>query len=165
MALPCGTAAPDFALSGTSGKQFILSDVLTRGPAVLFFFKISCPVCQFAFPYFERLWQIHKTEPCTFLGVSQDSKADTEKFIKQFGITFPVALDDPQRYIASNNYKLTNVPTIYLVNRSAEIELSSVGWSRADAEEINLKLSMTNPAQQQFPLFKPGEEIAEFKAG
>ncbi len=165
MALSCGQTAPDFALTSTNGKQFILSEVLTRGPAVLFFFKISCPVCQFTAPYFERLWQIHKTEPCTVLGISQDSKADTEKFIKQFGLTFPVALDDPQRYIASNNYKLTNVPTVYLVNRSAEIEVSSVGWLRAEVEEINLKLSMTNPAQQQFSFFKPGEEVAEFKAG
>jgi peroxiredoxin len=165
MAIPCGKTAPDFALTGTDGKSFILSDLLTRGPAVLFFFKVSCPVCQFAFPYFERLWQLHKTEPCTFLGISQDNKADTEKFIKQFGITFPVALDDPQRYIASNNYKLTNVPTTYFVNRSCEIEVSSVGWMRDDLEQINLKLSMTNPAQQQFALFKPGEQIDSFKAG
>jgi peroxiredoxin len=165
MALPCDVQAPDFALTSTAGKPVILSDVLKRGPAVLAFFKISCPVCQYAFPYIERMWQVHKPEPVTFLGVSQDSLSDTQSFIKQYRLTFPVVLDESPRYVASNEYKLTNVPTIYLVDRDGEIRVSSVGWARKDMEELNLKLSMMDPAQQQFPIFKPGEEVAEFKAG
>ena len=165
MALPCDVQAPDFALTSTAGKPVILSDVLKRGPAVLAFFKISCPVCQYAFPYIERMWQVHKPEPVTFLGVSQDSLSDTQSFIKQYRLTFPVVLDESPRYVASNEYKLTNVPTIYLVDRDGEIRVSSVGWARKDMEELNLKLSMLDPAQQQFPIFKPGEEVAEFKAG
>ena len=165
MALPCDVQAPDFALTSTAGKPVILSDVLKRGPAVLAFFKISCPVCQYAFPFIERMWQVHKPEPVTFLGVSQDSLSDTQSFIKQYRLTFPVVLDESPRYVASNEYKLTNVPTIYLVDRDSEILVSSVGWSRQDMEELNLKLSMMDPAKQQFPIFKPGEEVAEFKAG
>ena len=165
MALPCDVQAPDFALTSTAGKPVILSDVLKRGPAVLAFFKISCPVCQYAFPYIERMWQVHKPEPVTFLGVSQDSLSDTQSFIKQYRLTFPVVLDESPRYVASNEYKLTNVPTIYLVDRDGEIRVSSVGWARKDMEELNHKLSMMDPAQQQFPIFKPGEEVAEFKAG
>jgi peroxiredoxin len=165
MALPCDVQAPDFALTSTAGKPVIFSDVLKRGPAVLAFFKISCPVCQYAFPYIERMWQVHKPEPVTFLGVSQDSLSDTQSFIKQYRLTFPVVLDESPRYVASNEYKLTNVPTIYLVDRDGEIRVSSVGWARKDMEELNLKLSMMDPAQQQFPIFKPGEEVAEFKAG
>ena len=165
MALACGLQAQEFALTSTKGTPLILSEALKRGPAVLAFFKVGCPVCQYAFPYLERLWQVHKPEPVSFVGISQDSPADTEKFIKQYGITFTVALDDPQRYIVSNAYKLTNVPTVYLVDRDATIEVSSVGWSRRDLEEINQKLSMMNAANQQFPIFTTGEDIAEFKAG
>ena len=165
MALPSAVSAPDFALTSTTGKAVILSDILKRGPAVLAFFKISCPVCQYAFPYIERMWQVHRTEPVTFLGISQDPLADTLAFMKQYGITFPVVLDEAPRYIASNAYKLTNVPTVYLVDRDGEIQVSSVGWLRKELEEINLKLSMMDPAQQQFPIFKPGEDVAEFKAG
>jgi peroxiredoxin len=165
MALACGIDAPDFALTTLSGKPVILSDILKRGPAVLAFFKISCPVCQYAFPYIERMWQVHKPEPVSFVGISQDSASDTQSFIKQYRLTFPVVLDEAPRYIASNAYKLTNVPTVFLVDRTGEIQVSSVGWSRKDMEELNLKLSMMDPAQQQFPIFKPGEEVAEFKAG
>jgi peroxiredoxin len=165
MAVACGVKAPDFALTSTKGKSLILSEVLNRGPLVLGFFKVSCPVCQYAFPYLERLWQVHKTEAATFLGISQDNAADTEAFVTRYGLSFPIAMDDPARYIVSHAYKLTNVPTIYLIDRGGEIQLSSVGWARRDFEELNLKLSMMNPAQQQHPLFKPGERIAEFKAG
>lgn len=165
MALPSGIKAPEFALTTTNGKPVILSELLTRGPAVVAFFKISCPVCQYAFPYLERMWQLHKPEPVSFLGISEDSLPDTQSFIKQYGITFPVALDEAPRYVASNEYKLTNVPSIFLIDRDGDIQASSVGWARKEMEEINLKLSMMDPAQQQFPIFKPGEEVAEFKAG
>lgn len=165
MAVACGVEAPSFALTSTKGKSLILSEILTRGPLVLGFFKVSCPVCHYAFPYLERLWQVHKTEAVTFLGISQDNVAETEAFMTRYGLTFPIAVDDSPRYIVSNAYKLTNVPTIYLIDRDGEIQLSSVGWARQDFEELNLKLSMMNPAQQQHPLFKAGEQVAEFKAG
>lgn len=165
MAVASGIKAPDFALTSTKGKSLILSDLLKNGPALLAFFKVSCPVCQYAFPFLERLWEIHKSDPVTVIGISQDNEADTEHFIKKYGVTFHVALDNPARYIVSNAYKLTNVPTVYLIDRDGEIQVSSVGWSRQDIDEINLKLSMMNPAQQPVSLFKVGEEIAAFKAG
>jgi peroxiredoxin len=165
MALACGVRGPEFALTSTSGKQLVLSELLRNGPAVIAFFKVGCPVCQYAFPYLERMWQVHKTEAVTLIGISQDNAADTANFVKKYGVTFPIALDDPARYIVSNAYKLTNVPSIFLINRDGEIEVSSIGWSRKDVEEINLKLSMMDPAQQQHPIFRPGEDVAEFKAG
>jgi peroxiredoxin len=163
--LSIGTNAPEFALNTISGRSAILSELIKPGPAVLAFFKVSCPTCQYAFPHFERLFQIHKPEPCSFLGVSQDNAADTQAFAKRYGITFPIAIDDAARYVVSNAYKLTTVPTVYLVDRDGVIQVSSVGWARKDVEELNLKLSMMDSAQQQFPIFKPGEEISEYKAG
>lgn len=161
MALPASVKAPEFSLTTTSGKPVTLSELTKRGPVVLAFFKVGCPTCQYAFPYLERLFQAHKSEPVSFLGISQDDAADTRAFVKQYGVTFPVALDDPQRYIVSNAYKLTNVPTVYLVGQDGKIQMSSVGWARRDIEDLNLKLSN----QQQHSIFKPGEEVAEYKAG
>ena len=56
-ALEAGIVAPDFILPTVDGKQVSLAQALKKGPVVLAFFKISCPVCQYAFPYFERLYQ------------------------------------------------------------------------------------------------------------
>lgn len=165
MALPNGAKAQEFTLKTTTGKSIVLSELMKRGPVVLAFFKVSCPTCQYAFPYFERMSQLHKTEAATILGISQNDASETQAFMQQYGVTFPVAIDDSKKYIVSNAYKLTNVPTAYLVDRDGRIQATSVGWARKDMEEMNAKLSMMDAAQQQHSLFKPGEDVAEFKAG
>ena len=71
------------------------------------------------------------------MGISQNTKKDTAAFIKQFGITFPVLLDDTRTYPVSNAYGLTNVPSIFWIAEDGEIEISSVGWVRKEMEEFN----------------------------
>ena len=53
-ALSAGKTAPDFRLKSRDNKEFSLADALTRGPVLLVFFKVSCPTCQYAFPFYER---------------------------------------------------------------------------------------------------------------
>src|SRR3954469_10682310 len=127
-ALPSGVTAPDFALPTLQGGKFSLATALKEGQVVLAFFKISCPVCQMAFPYFERLHQAFHGKNVRIVGISQDSAADTAAFAKQFGITFPIALDDTKKFPASNAYGLTNVPTLFLVLPDGTISASAVVW-------------------------------------
>ena len=163
-ALNTGVQAPDFTLEGMDGKKFSLSEALKRGPVLAIFFKISCPVCQFAVPYFERLYKAYGKRGVTIVGISQDSKKDTEEFIRQYGITFPVVLDEKPTYPVSNAYGLTNVPTIFWIASDGEIELSSVGWSRQDLEQINAKLAEA-AGTNVTPLFRAGEDVPDFRAG
>src|SRR4051812_41900998 len=110
-ALDTGSSAPEITLPTLDGGTFVLSQARKQGPVAIAFFKISCPVCQMASPFFERLHQaFHGTNP-RVVGISQDSPKDTAAFAKQYAITFPLALDDTKRYPASNAYGLTNVPT------------------------------------------------------
>ena len=103
-ALATGTKAPDIELKTMDGKRFSLSDELARGPVVLVFFKVSCPTCQYALPFFERLYKAYGQKGVTLAAVSQNNAKDTAAFVKEFGITFPVLLDDTQKYPASNAY-------------------------------------------------------------
>lgn len=162
--LTAGTQAPDFTLPTIDGRQFSLSQALKKGPVVLAFFKVGCPVCQYAFPYFERMYRGNRDAKVTFVGVSQDDAKKTEAFLKQYGVTFPVALDDPGNYAASNAYGLTNVPTLFYINPDGEIEVSSVSWAKTEVEAVNQKLAA---ARQQAPptLWHSGEEVREFRAG
>src|SRR5689334_18039350 len=105
--LAAGAQAPEFKLPTLDGHEVSLSQALKKGPVVLAFFKVSCPVCQYAFPYFERMYQANRNAKVTFLGISQDDVKKTGEFLKQFGVTFPVALDDPKNYAVSNAYGLT----------------------------------------------------------
>ena len=162
-ALATGLKAPNFDLKTLDGKSFSLNDELSRGPLVLAFFKVSCPTCQYAFPFLERLHKAYGASAKIF-GISQNDAKETAAFIKEFGVTFPVLLDDPHSYPVSNAYGLTNVPTIFWIAEDGEIEVSSVGWVKADYEAINRKLAETGKVAPAI-VFKPGEEVREFRAG
>ncbi len=163
-ALSTGTLAPEFTLPTTDGNQFSLANALQRGPVVAAFFKVSCPVCQYTFPFIERLYQAYRNQGVTIVGVSQNDRKDTLRFMKEYGITFPVLLDDTKNYPASNAYGLTNVPTIFWISPDRQIEISSVGWSRADMEQINQLIANTAD-KRPAPLLLAGEEVADFRAG
>src|SRR5271166_2869245 len=161
-ALNAGTRAPGFTLSTAQGKQFALDEALKKGPVVLAFFKISCPVCQYAFPFLQRVYRANQGANVTVLGISQDNQRDTKEFMREYGVTFPVALDDTKKYTVSNAYGLTNVPTLFYIAPDGGIEVSSVGWSKADLEAINRKLAEQRQ-QTPAPLWREGEEIQDFR--
>ena len=163
-ALTAGTKAPDFELRTIDGKPFSLRDELAKRPVVLAFFKVSCPVCQYAFPFLERLHKAYGNKNVALVGVSQDNAKETAAFMKEFGVTFPMVLDDPSRYVVSNAYGLTNVPSIFWIAQDSEIEISSVGWVKKDFEDIGRKMA---DAARTAPtvVFKPGEDVRDFRAG
>src|SRR5215467_5823888 len=130
-ALATGAKAPEFELKTSDGKQFSLEAELANGPVVLAFFKVSCPTCQYTFPFLERLHKAYKNEHVRVIGVSQNDSAETAAFAREFGVTFPILLDDTRKYPVSNAYGLTNVPTIFWIAQDGEIEVSSVGWVKA----------------------------------
>src|SRR5271154_2751821 len=163
-ALTPGTSAPDFTLPTMDGKQFSLKEALARGPVLAAFFKISCPVCQFAFPYLDRIYKAYGNRNVAMGGISQNEKKDTAAFLKEYGVSFPVLLDDTNTYPVSNAYGLTNVPSIFWIAQDGEIEISSVGWDRKEIEEINRKAAKINGEGPQ-PVFRSGEQIPEFRAG
>jgi len=163
-ALTEGKTAPGFSLPAMNGSKFSLSEALSRGPVVAAFFKISCPVCQFALPFVERIYQAHRNQRVTVIGISQNDAKGTAAFIKEYGLTFPVLLDDTDAYPVSNAYGLTNVPTIFWIAQAGEIEISSVGWSRNDIEEINRKAAEVD-GSAPMPVFELEESVPEFRAG
>jgi peroxiredoxin len=164
-ALDAGAMAPDFTLSTVDGKQVSLKDALKKGPVLVAFFKVSCPVCQYAFPFFERVFQANRGGNITVLGVSQDNAKNTQAFLREFGVTFPVAIDDSASgYATSKTYGLTNVPTVFLIAPSGEIEVSSVGWSKRDVEAIVQRLADYRQ-QHPVPIWRGGESVQEFRGG
>ena len=164
-ALDTGTAAPEFTLPAIDGTSFNLQQALRRGPVVLAFFKISCPVCQFALPYLERLYQSYRDKSnVTLVGVSQNSKSDTAAFLREYGTSFPVLLDDTRSYPVSNGYGLTNVPTIFWIEPDGEIGLSSVGWVRKDIDHLNRLIAEAGKIPV-VPVFSSSENVPDYRPG
>src|SRR6267143_4957699 len=158
-----GTTAPGFSLKALDNKEYSLSTLLERGPVVACFFKISCPVCQFTFPFLERLYKRYGGDGVTFLGISQDDARSTNKFAKEFGITFPLLLEE-NGYPVSNAYGLTNVPTIFLIDTDGTVKVSCMGFDKKDLEKIAANLAERKKIFLA-PLFRPDEVIPANKPG
>jgi peroxiredoxin len=164
VALTPRTKAPDFTLPTLDGKPFSLAQALAEGPVVVGFFKVSCPVCQYAFPFLDRLHKAYGGRGVRVVGISQDNAANTSAFVKQFGVTFPVLLDESDSYVVSNAYGLATVPSVFWINSDGKIEISSVGWIKADFEHINHKMA-EHLQSSPHPVFKPGEDVRDFRSG
>jgi len=163
-ALTAGVQAPHFELPAMDGSKFSLQQALKRGPVLAVFFKISCPVCQYALPYYERIFKAYGGKNLSIVAVSQNEKGDTAEFMKKYGVMFPVLLDDTGSFPVSNAYGLTTVPTAFWISEDGAIEVSSVGWVRQEFEEIARKAASATGNTLK-PVFQPTEQIADFRAG
>jgi len=161
--LESGALAPNFTLKTRAGVQHKLSTLLEKGPVVVAFFKISCPVCQFTMPFLERMHERFAGRSASIIGLSQDSAKDTGEFCDDYSLRFPVLLDD-SGYPVSNAYGLTNVPTIFLIEPDGKIKIECMGFDKAALEKITAELELQTKLPPQ-PLFRPGEIVPAYKPG
>jgi peroxiredoxin len=155
--LDTGTRAPDFQLTALDGGHRSLSELLSRGPAVLAFFKVSCPICQMTFPYLER---IHAAAGAALpiYGISQNDDEDTSDFARRYGVTFPILLDsEDDGFPMSNAYGISSVPTVFVVESDGAISSVTEGWSRRDVAALGERAG-TSP-------LRPSDNVPEWKAG
>jgi len=158
-----GQTAPDFSLKSTDGTEYSLSKLLKQGPVFVSFFKVSCPVCQFTFPFLERLYKRYGGKDLTFLGISQDNARVTKEFADEYGVTFPIALD-AEGYPASNAYGLTNVPTSFLIDTDGSVKIASMGFNKKDLEAVATELSQHGKIPLS-ALFRPDESVPPNRPG
>ncbi len=153
--LQAGSRAPDFRLKRLSGGEASLQELIANGPVLLAFFKITCPVCQLTFPFLERI-----ATPGTLpiYGISQHGPEDTREFTTEFGVTFPVLLDEEDAgFPVSDAFGISNVPTMFLVERDGTVSHAIEGWNRQEIEWLG-SLAGVNPIRQ-------GENVPAWKAG
>jgi peroxiredoxin len=160
--LRAGNAAPDFSLArlvnGAVEGTADLGQLLAGGPALLAFFKSTCPVCQMTLPFLERIHRGRTPGSLDVFGVSQDDEGTTQEFAGEFGISFPMLLDTEESgYPASNAYSIAHVPSLFLVERNRTIAWSLEGFNRREILAVSSYAGMSP--------FLPGENVPEWKAG
>jgi peroxiredoxin len=161
--LQVGAEAPEIKLKTLDGSDFSLRENADV-PVVAAFFKVGCPTCQYTFPFLQRIYKAYPRDRVRVVGVSQDDAKATEEFVKQYGVLFPVALDDTKSFPASRAYGLTTVPATFLVEKGGKIGAALTGWVKDEMESLNEMVARVTgipPAQ----IFKYGEKVLDFKAG
>lgn len=156
--LQAGARASHFRLRDLDGNARPLDEILAGGPALFVFYKVSCPVCQFALPYVERMYRQAAKDTIQFFGVSQDNAGATRNFCLECGITFPSLLDEKgSGYPASNVFGISRVPTSFLVEEDGTISMVLESFCKSEFETLGRRLDAAP--------FLPGEYVPDWRPG
>lgn len=132
--------APDFTLKAITGEDITLSQY--RGKMVLLdFWATWCGPCMQSIPELVRIQEKYKDKGLVVLGVSMDtlSQADDEqieKFMRTFGINYPVMRDDGSVSSVYYGDSPAAIPTLHIINREGKIIESISGFSPGMVPEI-----------------------------
>jgi cytochrome c biogenesis protein CcmG/thiol:disulfide interchange protein DsbE len=128
-----GFSAPDFTLMTPSGKSYTLSKL--RGQAVLVnLWATWCPPCRAEMPTIEKMYQEYKDQGFIVLAVDmtyQDDPFAVVPFTKEFGLTFPILLEETGDVAAA--YQLRSLPSSFFINRTGIISEVVIGGPMSEA--------------------------------
>jgi len=163
-ALEVGARAGDFSLPGMDNKQYSLAEALKQGPVLLAFFKSSCPVCQFTFPFLDRFYRHFRDSKAHVWAISQDDRGETGEFISEYRLGMPVLLDDTRRYPTSNAYGIQIVPTVFLIGQAGDILHTAVGFQKQGLIQMGRKLEVLT-GKKGFVPFREDDDVPDSRAG
>jgi peroxiredoxin len=152
--LAVGDKAPEFLLSTLDGGKKSLAELLRQGPVLLAFFKVSCPACQLAFPFLDRIGK----GSLPVVAISQDPERATRQFHQTYGVSLPTLLDRAEdRYPASSGFGIEFVPAMFLVEPDGVISTIAEGFRKTELESIGLRSGIVT--------FRASESVPAWKAG
>jgi peroxiredoxin len=120
-----GRPAPDVTLLDLRNNHVSLSNL--RGKVVVLnFWYVACPPCKLEMPALEQVYQADQGRGLVVVGVNVSDDARTiSDYLTQLGISYPVWRDVGQR--ATVQYRLTDTPTSFFVDRHGVIRYKVVG--------------------------------------
>jgi peroxiredoxin len=134
-----GFLAPDFELPTLDGGTIQLSEL--RGKPVLINFWASwCGPCRSEMPHIQAAYENHSQRGLVVLAVDQmESSNSVSRFVKEFGLTFPIPLD--RDGTVSAVYQARGLPTSFFVDPDGVIRATftgpmSSGFIESKLEEI-----------------------------
>jgi len=128
-----GFLAPDFTLETLQGETVTLSDL--RGKAVVVNLWASwCPPCRAEMPALQAAYEADRDRGLEILAVDmtyQDTEQDALRFIQEFGLTFPIALD--RDGTVARQYLLRALPSTFFVGPDGVITKVVIGGPMSEA--------------------------------
>lgn len=123
-----GNLAPDFELKTLDGSSIRLSSLKGK-KVILNFWATWCPPCRSEMPDIEKFYVDQKDKGLEVLAVNltnaEKNRADVAPFLKNFGITFPVVLDE--KGSVGELYNINPIPASFVIDTQGVIRKKLVG--------------------------------------
>lgn len=115
-----GMAAPDFELVDLNGDKHRLKDYAGQG-VVLNFWGTWCEPCEREFPAMTRQYESMKHDGVQIIAVNfAQSDFEVSKYVKNMGMTFPVAIDKTKSVFTA--YNIDPLPTSIFINPQGNVD-------------------------------------------
>ncbi|MCM3567759.1 redoxin domain-containing protein [Neobacillus mesonae] len=123
-----GNKAPNFQLQSLEGKTVQLSE-LKGTKLILNFWASWCPPCKAEMPHMQEFYQEQKGKNIEILSVNlttaEKDPDGVQKFVKTYGLTFPVLLDSTGEI--GDAYQAFTIPTSYFIDSNGIIVKKIIG--------------------------------------
>lgn len=119
--------AADFELQTLSGDTIQLSDYQGK-KVILNFWATWCPPCKAEMPHMQKFYEEHGDEVeviAVNLTSRDNGKEALASFIEEYGLTFPIPLDEEGEY--GEIYEVISIPTTYVIDEKGDILHKIVG--------------------------------------
>ncbi|MFT9846672.1 peroxiredoxin family protein [Aneurinibacillus sp. REN35] len=131
-----GDMAPDFVLKAMDGTEKKLSDF--RGKKVIVnMWATWCPPCRAEMPDMQKFYEKNKQKGIEIVAInltqSEKNKNSVPAFIQEFGLTFPVFLDEKSEI--ANTFQVQAIPTSYIIDSNGIIHQAITGPMDYDTME------------------------------
>jgi thiol-disulfide isomerase/thioredoxin len=133
--------AHDFRLRTVEGSTMTLDDALAEGPIILDFWATWCAPCRVALPRWVELADRYAEHGVRLITVSQDDPRSQPKilpYLRSQGFEFPVLLDGDKQ--VGRRYRVTSLPTTFLIASDGTIVTHHVGYREGDEREVEADL-------------------------
>ncbi len=112
-----GQSLPNITLKTLQGKEVSLGQF--KGKVLLInFWATWCPPCRREMPYFEKVYKKYRKD-FVILAIATDVKVGAvEKFVKKYGITFPVLLSNDE---VERLFGISGLPVSFLVDKKGRV--------------------------------------------
>ena len=135
-----GHLAPDFTLVDLEGEKVRLEDF--RGqPVILNFWASWCGPCRLEMPHLQNAYTDHEADEVIVLGVNLTKREsrleDVTAFVDEFGLTFPIVLDEDGDVAAK--YEVRGQPASVFIDKNGVV--NTVFYGPVNEEFIENKIA------------------------
>jgi cytochrome c biogenesis protein CcmG/thiol:disulfide interchange protein DsbE len=140
-----GRPAAAFTLATFSGEPLALESHRGKVVVVNFWASWCYPACYQEAPVLEQNWRAYRDRGVVVIGVDiQDTVDAAEKFIRQFGLTFPNVRDVDGK--VSVEYGIYGVPETFFLDRQGRIRAKHVGAVTDEVFRREVERLLSEPA-------------------
>lgn len=131
--LAVGAAAPPFRLADAAGAAYSYGEDGSGKPHLLLFFSVFCDPCRAQLSILQRIQEKYSDSRLEVSAVTLDGavmQSIVAGFAKQERYSFRVLIDEEsgqQLFRVADAYRVTEMPTVYVVNGMGRISFAGTG--------------------------------------